>query len=325
MKTEKCIKCGNCKSQCAFLGKYNMDLSDMEVRKDELSYQCFLCGKCTEVCPQGIDGRKIMLDSRKSLIKTNKVNLKKFRSIIGEKKNYIFKNYSAGKSEVVLFPGCNFPSFFPKATVQIANIFKEKLGAGIVFDCCGKPISELGMEAEGKQIIDNINTRLKRLGVKELVTMCPNCYYFLKDKLEVEVKDIYSKLSECEIDIALPAGEFNVFTPCPDRNEKKLFDAIKELSGESVQLKLIEDVQCCGLGGLAKCTETVVADQLIQKIRDKNLEHIYTYCATCCGNFGRSGIRNPKHLLLEMLNIEEEMPKCATSLLNRAVFKFKRL
>jgi Fe-S oxidoreductase len=297
----------------------------MEARNDELSYECFLCGKCTEACPQGIDGRELMLDIRKSLIKANKVKLKRFRSIVGEKKNYIFKNYSGGRSQIALFPGCNFPSFFPKATVQIANIFKEKLGAGIIFDCCGKPISELGMEAEEKRIIDNINTRLKALGVKELITMCPNCYYFLRDKLDVEVKDIYSKLRECGIEAELPSGEYDVFMPCPDRNEKKLLTAIKSLSGESVQFKLVEDVQCCGLGGLAKCTETASADLLMQRLKDKGLEDIYTYCATCCGNFGRSGIHNPKHLLLEMLNIKEQMPKGAASLFNRAAFKFKRL
>lgn len=325
MQTGNCIKCGKCTSQCAFLEKYHMDLSDLEARKDELSYQCFLCGKCTEVCPKGIDGRQVVLDIRKSLIKTNKVKLKKFRSIIAEKKNYIFKNYSAGKSEVVLFPGCNFPSFFPRATLEIASIFKEQLGAGIVFDCCGKPISELGLEAEEKRIVDAINVRLKRLGVKELVTMCPNCYYFLKDRLEVQVTDIYSKLSECGIETKLQPGEYNVFMPCPDRNENKLFDTIKQLTGERVQLKPIEDVQCCGLGGLAKCTEAALADQLIQKLKDKELEDIYTYCATCCGNFGRSDIKNPKHLLLEMLNIKEELPKGAKSLFNRATFKFKRL
>ena len=43
-----------------FLKKYGIDIGDTEKLK-ELSYHCFLCGKCTEVCPIGIDGRDYIL------------------------------------------------------------------------------------------------------------------------------------------------------------------------------------------------------------------------------------------------------------------------
>ena len=32
---------------------------------------CFLCGKCTRVCPKGIDGRKIILEMRRQAATEN--------------------------------------------------------------------------------------------------------------------------------------------------------------------------------------------------------------------------------------------------------------
>lgn len=52
----ECIHCHVCQKHCEFLKKYGIDIGDTEKLK-ELSYHCFLCGKCTEVCPIGIDGR----------------------------------------------------------------------------------------------------------------------------------------------------------------------------------------------------------------------------------------------------------------------------
>ena len=51
----ECIHCHVCQKHCEFLKKYGIDIGDTEKLK-ELSYHCFLCGKCTEVCPIGIEG-----------------------------------------------------------------------------------------------------------------------------------------------------------------------------------------------------------------------------------------------------------------------------
>lgn len=56
----ECIHCHVCQKHCEFLKKYGIDIGDTEKLK-ELSYHCFLCGKCTEVCPIGIDGRDYIL------------------------------------------------------------------------------------------------------------------------------------------------------------------------------------------------------------------------------------------------------------------------
>ncbi len=61
---EACTHCHVCQNQCEFLKKYGIDIGDTEKLK-ELSYHCFLCGKCTEVCPENIDGREYILNLRR--------------------------------------------------------------------------------------------------------------------------------------------------------------------------------------------------------------------------------------------------------------------
>lgn len=67
-KTKDCIKCNLCKKHCEFLNKYDMDL-DVFSKREDLAYNCFLCGRCKEVCPKDIDGKTIALDMRQAKIK----------------------------------------------------------------------------------------------------------------------------------------------------------------------------------------------------------------------------------------------------------------
>lgn len=61
---DACIHCGKCTRSCLFLEKYGIDLPVLK-EKPELAYHCFLCGTCGCVCPKGIDGKEIALDSRR--------------------------------------------------------------------------------------------------------------------------------------------------------------------------------------------------------------------------------------------------------------------
>ena len=54
-----CIGCGSCSATCTA-----RDWSGMRGRKQELEQMlsnCMLCGKCTMVCPRGINTRRVIL------------------------------------------------------------------------------------------------------------------------------------------------------------------------------------------------------------------------------------------------------------------------
>ena len=184
---DACIHCGKCTRSCLFLEKYGIDLPVLK-EKPELAYHCFLCGTCWCVCPKGIDGKEIALDSRRKLVEDGGGKLldNSYDGLLLEKNPYKFANYRHSKKKAVFFTGCNFPSFFPKTTDKLVEEF-AKYDVGVVYDCCGKPIEELGLVSEAAGIIERINWKLKESGVEQVIMACPNCYYFLKGRLDAEI------------------------------------------------------------------------------------------------------------------------------------------
>ncbi|MBP1745117.1 MAG: iron-sulfur binding reductase, partial [Firmicutes bacterium] len=279
-KVSACTHCGKCREHCEFLNSYNIDLSDTE-RLKELAYHCFLCGKCTIVCPENINGQELVLQMRRDKVADNNGKLTEngYGMLLREKKNYLFKNYKHAAGKSVLFPGCNFPAFYPETTRKLSEILNENAGMGMIFDCCGKPISELGLIQEEEAIIERISRELEQAGIEEIVTVCPNCYYYLKPRMKLQVVSVYEKLSELGIGQAIEVPEIDVFAPCPDRVNLSLQEKMKPfLPGRVNQ---IQDVQCCGLGGCAGVKEPELAGKFRDALKEKNNSGIYMYCASC--------------------------------------------
>ncbi|MEG2144926.1 MAG: (Fe-S)-binding protein, partial [Oscillospiraceae bacterium] len=223
-------------------------------------------------------------------------------------------------AESVLFTGCSFPSFYPKTTLKLISLLKERAHMGVVLDCCGKPIWELGMTKEYEKIKASISQKLKKRAVTEIVVICPNCYYFLKENLDIPVISIYEKLKQLNFENRISCEEMNLFIPCPDKKSREIkSDFLPLVKGN---IKEIKGIQCCGLGGEASPLEGKIAEEFSVKLKAENFPAIYTYCASCSGNLNRSGCKNVKHILTELLNTHETLPKGLTPLINRGKFKF---
>lgn len=319
--TENCIHCGRCTKQCSFLDKYGLDLGAFAAR-DDLAYHCFLCGSCAAVCPKEIDGRAIALALRRERVKADggKVKESGFGALIAEKKDYLFKNYKKGKKSV-LFPGCNFPSFFPKTTDHLITLLAERADMGVVFDCCGKPIYELGMEQAAEEGLASLKTRLHTAGVEELVILCPNCYYFLKARLgEFSVVNIYEKLRELGLGEKIEEKKVSIFVPCPDKKTHELQqEFLPFVTGE---WENVAGVQCCGLGGCAAGKEADLAQSFCEEVKRQICEPVYAYCASCAGCLSRGGVENVHHVLVEILGTGEAAVTGVSTVWNRAKRKF---
>lgn len=318
----ECIHCGNCTRNCVFLGKYSLDLAGF-AQHPELAYHCFLCGECAKNCPQGIDGRAIALDMRRERISVSGglphlAEYRRLRPLVWEKRRYLFGTYRRAKPGAALFPGCNFPSFYPKTTKRLIELLRERADMGVVMDCCGKPIYELGMEDESRRIRLTLSERLHRRGVTELVVLCPNCYYFLKSTLDIPVVSIYQKLRELGLARAMEAERFPMYIPCPDRASREMLSSLSPLLHGDVQP--VRDIQCCGLGGCASAFESELSASFDARMRSANTAPVYTYCASCAGKLSRGGA-NVRHVLPELLGMDEAPANGRSSLLNRAKFK----
>lgn len=318
---ENCIHCNLCRKNCLFLEKYKMDLAGFAERP-ELAYHCFLCGKCAEVCPKGIDGRRIALEMRQKQTEQQgqKNSDPAYKAILWEKNPYKFANYRHAGKKSVLFTGCNFPSFYPKTTAELVRIFAEH-DIGVLYECCGKPIAELGLLADSKGQAEALDRKLCEMGVEELVFLCPNCYYYLRGKLHVRMTSVYEKLQELNIGKRL-AGGLPFYYPCPDRAEKIFLKGIRSFL-ESEERNAFPKLQCCGLGGMAAVKETELSRAMTKTVKTSGEKELYTYCASCVSNFRRNGFAQAHHVLAEILGVEENVPLGITPIMHRALCKWK--
>ena len=317
---DQCVHCGKCTAKCEFLNKYKLDLGDTDGLKN-LLYHCFLCDACKAECPAGISGRELMLALRREEVAQNGNVVKEqgYEMLIKEKSDYLFRNYQNVTAGSVLFPGCNFPSFYPGTTKKLMKLLKERADIGTVFDCCGKPIAELGMEQRESRMRKEMEERFINNGIREVIMLCPNCYDFLKPKLSIKVVTIYEVLERMGIGTRILGETISVFLPCPDREQRYWIKTMQPYLPEHVDI--IEGAACCGLGGCARAKEPELSKGFTSAIMGKNDQPIYTYCGSCAGKFTRDGCGNVHHMLADILETGEK-PDTAKSLLNRARSKF---
>lgn len=319
ISTDQCIHCHKCRENCDFLSKYGIDICDIDRLKD-LAYHCFLCGRCTAVCPVGIDGRELIMEFRRERAMSEERDSieKKYKGLIGEKRDYSFRNWKHVTSGAVFFPGCNFPSMYPKTNAAIVRLFKAN-GIGTVYECCGKPISELGFDDDENRIINGIRRRLEAAGVTEVITACPNCRSFFGDRLGVRVRSVYDKLNELGEGRILE-GDLNFYLPCPDRTERIWIGEIKPFVKGNININ--DSAQCCGLGGSASVLEPDLANGFVKQLGESTEKRIYTYCASCTGRFRRCGLSSAEHILPLIMDTGEK-PDTAKSYINRVLTRFK--
>ena len=75
-----CVSCGACSATCSA-----RQFTDFNIRKIHASFRrgqyaglqeelkaCMLCGKCTLVCPRGVNLRSMIINIRKILVESNK-------------------------------------------------------------------------------------------------------------------------------------------------------------------------------------------------------------------------------------------------------------
>lgn len=320
LDVSSCIHCGACTKKCIFLQKYDMDLSDFAGRPD-LAYGCFLCQKCSHVCPKSIRGEQIAQAHRANAVKGNsgKIPVSGYGSTIWEKDNYKYKSYKKVAGKSVIMPGCNFSAFYPKTTSKLEEIAASQ-NVGVLYECCAKPVYELGMVDKALSNLRDIENKLKSLGVEEIICVCPNCYHFMQGKINIKLTTIYEKLSEWGVGNKIEAEKINMFFPCPDAKNKQMERFLEEFLSVK-PTNHYRGCQCCGLGGCACVSEPEIAAEMISRTKDKTSSALYTYCASCICAFRRAGLDNCEHVLPLILGVEDQFPKGLASVWNR--FKHK--
>lgn len=293
---DECIHCSACTKKCSFLTKYEIDLGEF-AKNPSLAKSCFMCDSCLRACPLDLDGAEVAIAHRE--------DLGGYGAVKFMKSPYKFRNNSKIKSKDVLMFGCAFPGHYPETTKYLIDLFEGKMDFSI--DCCGKPLEDSGLISDFEKNLERLKKIYKEKGVQRIVTMCPNCFYFFKghmDKLNIEVISIYQKLQEENL-LNVIDDEAEIFMPCPDKRTNELIKQIKPfVPNGKVKFR---KVMCCGMGGGAKSKEKDLANEMMNKVKSEIKDNIYTYCASCSASFGKSNVKNVKHILSEILGVKEKV------------------
>lgn len=293
---DECIHCSACTKKCSFLTKYEIDLGEF-AKNPSLAKSCFMCDSCLRACPLDLDGAEVAIAHRE--------DLGGYGAVKFMKSPYKFRNNSKIKSKDVLMFGCAFPGHYPETTKYLIDLFEDKMDFSI--DCCGKPLEDSGLISDFEKNLERLKKIYKEKGVERIVTMCPNCFYFFKghmDKLNIEVISIYQKLQEENL-LNVIDDEAEIFMPCPDKRTNELLKQIKPfVPNGKVKFR---KVMCCGMGGGAKAKEKDLANEMMNKVKSEVKDNIYTYCASCSASFGKSNVKNVRHILSEILGVKEKV------------------
>ena len=334
---EQCIACNACSEDCLLLQEIGEDpaaIAERGATVDE-AYACFLCGQCEAVCPVDLSLKKMFNECRNEAVQADEIDIEQFRYMFPDRPLNVMNMFrkcnqidyqdlnQTSPGQVGFFPGCTMMTYAPALTRKVYDVLAG-IYPDLVFmtDCCGKPLYQLGTLSRAERNREHLHERFNQLGIKLLVTACPNCYYELQEALQgqdIKIVTVYEMLKNLGYNQPVPAvtwGKCTVHDSCPDRFQgifgQQVRDALQAAGYEMVEMEHnLATTFCCGSGGQVShfrpdFTEEVIARR-IQEARDSGAETLVAYCLSCVLNFCKnlSGLK-VIHALNLLLDVKED-------------------
>jgi Fe-S oxidoreductase len=317
-------------------------------RAVEAVYACTLCGYCQTICEEYVETKTMPvigalrnkavregvgpLPGQKACIE----NLKKTDNILGEpreKRVAWLKGFpgpvkfldKGDKASTLYFPGCQYscnPSLedVPGATAEIFS--KAGIDWGILGEqekCCGYLALALGYPEIFERYAQENAAAFNRLGVKQIVTSCPECYSTLKLRypevapLEAEVihtTDLFYRLvEEKRLKLKESKGRVTYHDPCHLGRYCYLYEQPRKVIQSIPGIELVEmernrmDAWCCGAGGGVSMGNReyalATARDRIEEALSTGAEALITSCPNCALILGDAGKRSKTSMPVE--------------------------
>ena len=303
--SDKCVECGLCQKECAFLQRRGAPKSLASGRRaaSDIPFECSLCGLCSVVCPLGLDPARMFRGLRGEAVARGDGDYPEHAVIRGYERRGASKRYSfyalPEGSDTVLFPGCTLSGSRSETVVKLFEHLRAGIPSlGIVLDCCTKPSRDLGRTGYFKAMFDEMKSYLLDRGVRRVLTACPNCYVIFRDYgAPLEAVTVYEILAGTGIPDApapsMASAPVTVHDPCVVRFQKPLHDAVRALI--ACRGLVVEEMAhhgeravCCGEGGAAGFLFPELSEKW-RAIRRKEAggRRIVAYCAGCAEALGR--------------------------------------
>lgn len=300
---EKCINCRKCVDECFFLQEFGSPIEILKSEKKyDITFNCTLCGLCTEVCPLDLDPcsmfhglREIKNQSGHDFKKTHSpfLNFEK----MGHSKYLTFYKIPEN-CESVFFPGCNFSGTRSDLVLKIYQELKVfDKNTGIILDCCGTPSKSLGITDEHEKRFNEIKRVLNEKKIKKVFLSCPNCFSVFKasaEEFEIEMVPGFFLRKNYSLVENFTGEKLYLHDPCVFRKHESVMNDTREiLKSSGVDFFESEHSHkktlCCGGGGGLFCYNPEISkkwkDLIIEESQKKK---IITYCAGCQDSLGEN-------------------------------------
>jgi Fe-S oxidoreductase len=165
------------------------------------TWSCNLCGYCGTLCGKGADLRGLFQLSRADRVRSGLYPpalhdywLKEMAFAAGENS---LSALPPGRDacEYAFFPGCRLGASNPDYVLRPAAFLTERLGAGVLLNCCGAPAYWAGDSGGLSKHLSGVAAAWASLGKPKLVTACATCERMLAQFLpEVQFVSLYEVL-----------------------------------------------------------------------------------------------------------------------------------
>ncbi len=318
---EKCNLCGVCQKHCPFLQQYGLPKTIAANHCSVaalVAFECSLCGLCAAVCPEKLFPEKLFLAMRRQAVEAGVVDFSPYRRVLRYEqwgRSALFSYYGLPDGgDTVFFPGCTLPGTRPKTTLALFEHLRKSIPSlGIVFDCCSKISHDLGRKVYFTEAFSKTCARLKKHGVRNLLTACPNCHVvFRQYGTDFNVQTIYEYLNQaCPPPGDAIKGTVTIHDPCPLRRDDAVQTAVRTLVAR-IGLTLQEmphsrcKTICCGEGGSVGFLRSDLSRNwtFLRKQEVAGLL-VVTYCAGCAGYL--KGMTPAVHIADLLMNPEKKL------------------
>ena len=302
-----------------------------ERRIEEISDKCLLCGKCTAVCPVGVQGDRLRIAQRSirkynisqdySNIDTNSLK-NQLNNFVTTENNFVSDIHN---QKVLYFAGC-MTSLTPMIMKSMTSLLKK---AGVNYGimdkdggiCCGRPMLMAGRIDQAMELVAKNTDIIKESGADILLLSCPICYKIFKEKYALEGIEILHHteyidrlIKEGRLKVRKSEKSYVYHDPCELGRGCGIYDQPRNVvssAGELVEAeKNGKESICCG-GSLGSLTLSFDKRKALTENALKNLtiaspDEVITACPLCRSTFNRYS-HTPVRDIAELIDSNTEI------------------